>query len=246
MLENHNLLDTLTVPLKYRNTVNNASFAVWNNHVMGNLSYKDRYNHEGDDYTGEDVILLRYCKNHVKKNAKPLNSKNVVVLTHPLFMFITHSHLLGPIRSIGANKYRDNLSKLLYSKSSIDANIVLFDTVHHYADSTSKLLEDGLIDYVFFTKYNKGVPDDEGFMKFLNLKNLYFGGGYNGKCLTSTVRHVTGSVSCRSKWCISSLSIDSPEDGLRINGGRISDGRGYLIPPKFTVTLDTFLEMHKK
>jgi len=244
------LLEELIVPAKNRDFVNNESFIRWNGKIMKGVV--NRFNGLDDqgmpdnEYGDSDKVLLNKCKSHASNYSSPLSSENIVVLTHPLYMFLSHSSLIKGAKRLAAENYYNNLSRLLNNRSSIDANIVVFDTLHHYADSTSRLLEEGFIDNVFFTKYDNGVPNDDSYKEHFSGKNLFFGGSYNTKCLSSSVAHSL-TANFKSAWCINGLILNSPLDKSRLESKYITFRNGrYVILPEYSISLDELFEMTAK
>jgi hypothetical protein len=235
-------LESLTICSRERNKINNPYFSKWNDVVINSVT--DRNIQENNDYFGKDLILLNECENHVKKYSKPLNFETIVVLTHPLYLFLSDGSELNFIQKYSAKRYFNNLATLFENKSSIKANIVVFETLHHYADSTSKLLEEGWVDRVFFTQFDTGVPNDLSYKHFLKNKRLFFGGGYNNRCLSSTFRGVTNNVDCVSAGSIRGLILDSPQTSLFLGCRNI--GYQNHFNPKKNISLDNLLKDFKK
>ena len=125
--------------------------------------------------------------------------------------------------------YLDNLFYVMNSSVRKDLNIVLFDTVHHYAAASSLLLERGLVDRVVFSQYDSGAPLDEEQFAFPGTKNIFVAGGYNRLCLASSSSYIKKNNFKKNIFAIKDMIINPPQDHL------------FSIKPK---TIDRILPEH--
>jgi hypothetical protein len=94
-----------------------------------------------------------------------------------------------------------------------NADIVVLETLHHYAAATSLLLEDGLIDKLIFTEFDNGHPIIKKELDEFSKKDvIYFGGGYNKHCLTHSIIDIEDKISKNKIWGIKDLIINSPQE----------------------------------
>jgi len=149
-----------------------------------------------DEYEiGNLKTLKQRCEEHAKtfeaqknkeqKRRKSLETTNVIVLVHPLYLALTDMEFLDakerPESVEQAKTYLNNLFKLL--RGNLDkkkVEIALVETPTHYAAASSLLVEEGLIDKVIFTRYDQGIPLNPDDKKLLDQKNAFYGGGYVG------------------------------------------------------------------
>jgi hypothetical protein len=274
---------TLTSPSapqgSIRESVNNPYFrdieeGVWNAHIIDTLRNRhDRLptrwfrRKENIDYKNNgDISLLEKGIEHVNAHFRPLTSKNVVIINHGLYPFITHSHVVHDGHEDEMSTYKNNLVKLLNSKDLLDANFVVNETLHHYIDSTSMLVEDGVVDGAFLTKYDTGTPltnDDlemlgcknrikNEFYHALRDKNVIFVGGYNASaegvgCLGTAMCKVLDVVGMDNIYAIRGLVLNYP---LAPKSSMLAQIAWYdyeeSVPEEQTLTFDETLKMFGK
>lgn len=152
-------------------------------HKTATLKDVDNYRY------GEHNALLKACQEHRNKLEKPLNKDNVLLIAHPFYLFLGEYFIIDPCDRKDAEKYKQNLLKVFSPDFPRDRiNLVLFETAHHYAAASSLLLEEGLVDKVFFTSYGSGKlleSEWEHFIAYGNRK-FFIGGSYNGLCITGS------------------------------------------------------------
>jgi hypothetical protein len=136
-----------------------------------------------------DKTLFDNCKSHADDFEQPLISDTLVTLVHPFYMHLCNmrrvkEHSLEEDADRYLDRLKSFLGKLQKMPSRADSlGVVLFDTAHHYAAVTSRLVEEGLIDKVIFTEFGVGNPKDLTDLVPLRDKTIYVAGGYNNKCL---------------------------------------------------------------
>ena len=178
--------------------VMNNNFATW--HIIDNLENRSsernkRYQHS------PDKELFKICYEHSKDYEKDID-KNNIVLVHPFHL--THMYRLENENTrFEADKYLDTLLSLLYAKK---CGIVAMETLHHYAACTSLFMEQGFIDKIIFTEYDKGVPLNDELEELKG--DIFVGGGYNTLCLSSVVRAMRKHT--EDIWAIRELVLESP------------------------------------
>jgi hypothetical protein len=112
-----------------------------------------------------------------------------------------------------AGEYLETLLKFLnLNRDRSKVGIVALETVHHYAAATSLLVEKGLIDQVIFTVYDNGCPLKKDELRKYEKDEIFFGGGYNKRCLSTSIREMKARSSSRRIWAIKELVINSPRD----------------------------------
>lgn len=191
----------------------NAAFSLWRSHLVSNI--RNRSSLPFNRYqTGIDADLLRIAREHVSSYSKLTDAPVWITLTHPLYLFLTHPDLITKRNERDAGKYLQNLTALLSTSFSRDkVNIVLFETLHHYAAASSRLLEQGLVDGVVFTEYDSGEVLNRSDLG--SNRTFYAGGGYNERCFTSSLENIRKTTRAPIS-VVKDLVIDSPQD--RING----------------------------
>ena len=187
----------------------NSNFKQWRTHIERNLDILSKK--AGSKYADSpDNKLFQICCEHVKFYESPCNNNSKVFLVHPFYLPLTQFRQFTTIATRRhTRKYLDNLVKLLESRTDRKKyEIVALDTLHHYAASTSLLLEKGLIDNIIFTRYDSGIPVDiKELSKYFN-KKIIFAGGYNKKCLSDSI-YCTRRYS-NDLWGIPELILNSP------------------------------------
>jgi len=190
----------------------NREFERWQQHISDHLLNRDSPVSDYSDATQSE--LLEAARQHAASYQRPTNSPRWVTITHPFYVFLTDADSLTKLKSIyDAERYLDLLISLLTSGIQRQrANIVVFETLHHYAAATSRLLEQGIIDRVIFTEYDHGRPLDSS--ELGGNRAYYSCGGYNGKCFKSSlgaIWHATRDVSRMA--VIGNLVLESPYGG---------------------------------
>jgi|TARA_B100001971_G_C18225638_1_gene560203 hypothetical protein len=191
----------------------NSNFEAWTEHIDKVLSHSlscgsRRYREEPDS-----KLLVSY-KDHASRYQRAQRAENTVMLTHPFYLHLSH---MGEIRSEGVRRevgeYLDNLLKLLnLNRVRSEVGMVALETIHHYAAATSLLLEAGLIDRVIFTERDRGCILDKEELEEFGENDVFFCGGYNRKCLTSSIGDMEDVSSPNRIWAVEDLVLNSPED----------------------------------
>jgi len=193
-----------------RGVVFNDQFVSWHDQIEINLH--DRF-HGSDRYErDEEKELLTKCKKHAKKYETPLTANNVVVITHPLYLQLTHMHKVNSIDILAEiAQYTENLVSLLKQCSqSKNVDVLFLETVHHYAAATSLFLEAELVNQVIFTLYDGGEALDPSDLNILDKKFLYVCGGYNGQCLRASIDQIMKKFGGQKIKAMKDLIINAP------------------------------------
>ena len=190
----------------------NSNFREWTNHIFENLKPNaplySRYE------KALDSELLTTCREHADEHEKFERGENVIMLTHPFYLYLAHMDEIkcDNIRS-ELDEYLNNLMGLLNSdRDKSKMSVVALDMVHHYASTTSLLLERGLVDKVIFTEYDYGVPLDKDELAMFGKGDVFFAGGYNDKCLKDSIKLMEERMSSGNIWAIEELVLNSPQD----------------------------------
>lgn len=208
---NNNLKYKLPANNDSSEVVLNSNFSEWTNHITKNVIYPDKDANKRYE-EGSDKELLVLCKNHAMKYQQPKGGENTIMLTHPLYLHLTHMNKIQNERvRKEVDDYLDNLLGLLnLYHDSPKVNVVLLETIHHYAAATSLLVENGFIDRVIFTLYQRGeLLDTDEFTEFEG-DNIFWAGGYNDLCLTTSIQDMTDKTSSEKIWAIDELVLNSP------------------------------------
>lgn len=207
------LKDRLAANNDKSDVVLNVAFRDWTDLIAHNLN--ERNPHGGDDYSfGKDKDLLALCREHAQAYAVNAERKSNIVLTHPLYMHLSH---MDEIRTekvrCEADAYLDRLLGFLNSrKERPDIGVVVLETLHHYAAATSLLLENGMVDRVIFTEYDCGCPLDPSELDGIDARGIYLGGGYNGRCLECSIKRMRRRIGPEHLWAVQELVLNSPQD----------------------------------
>ncbi len=221
----------------------NREFKIYSRHIEENL--KNRITESETYRSGRDKKLLELCVEHAMDYQKPTDCTNTVMLTHPFYMHLSHMYAINN-ESLHeqADKYLDTLLYLLnLDRDGSDVNFVVLDTLHNYAAATSLLMEKGLIDRVIFTYYDNGQPLDSEELIPYSDNVIYFGGGYNERCLTISIDKMQYYISDGELWGIEELVINSPLDICSEDGERLEAKKVRGLDSKNMVKLEKLIEI---
>jgi len=216
----------------------NGNFREWSDHIARNLSNRS-FPGDGAYKGGLDKKLLALCRDHAREYQTAKLGESTMMLTHPFYLPLSHMDELrtDSVRR-EAQEYLETLLNLLSlkrKKSSV--GVVALETVHHYAAVTSLLLERGLIDRVVFTLYDSGSPLDTDDLGIYRKDEIFFGGGYNGRCLSRSIIEMKKKLTSGDIWAIKELVLNSPQEFSRTLRVSRVDGLSpsKMIPLKETV-----------
>lgn len=168
-------------------------------------------------YYDPDKTLFENCKRHADDYEKPIESDTLFTLVHPFYMHLCNMRRVEEYSlQEDADRYLDRLKSFLSKLEKIPSRsdslgVVLFDTAHHYAAVTSRLVEEGLVDKVIFTEFGVGNPKDLNELQLLKDKTIYVAGGYNNKCLLGAIYDLSRKVKDPRKiFALRDLILDSP------------------------------------
>ena len=216
----------------------NPYFHQWTETISGNL---ETGHSAGIMYDlGESKELLSACTAHARAHERKDTTGKCIVLTHPFYLHLTHmAELKNETVRQEADEYVDALLHFLcLNRDIFQTPVILFEMAHHYAAASSLLVERGLVDTVIFTVCHSGKPLNQDDVQQIKHGTLYFGGGYNGRCLRSSIVAVeTIRSSTNNLWAIKELVLTSPYDNW--NTLRTSCVSG--IAPERTISLEDVL-----
>ncbi len=161
----------------------------------------------------EDQIFLKYAMNHIQKFSREITSDNVLVLVHPFYSFLEFSNMFfNNHKLIIIESYVNNLLNIfkLNYESKLNLQIVVMETLRHYAAGSNILLQNGLVDKVIITPYDSGFMNNSLYKEELSNRSLYFGGGFNGSCLTSSVDELVSLSPSSSFMGVTELCLEHP------------------------------------
>jgi hypothetical protein len=191
----------------------NRNFRQWAGYLEENLN--KRLPVDGHSYQFDSAkILLEECRKHVVAHKRNATGENIIMLTHPFYLQLSHMHHLANdnVRA-ESDAYVNKLMGLLQMKRDTSSvEIVAVETLHHYAAATSLLLEKGLIDDVVFTEYDSGSALDDLELTRFRYHSVYFGGGYNKRCLSSAIDNLHEVASPVEISAIRDIVLCSPQD----------------------------------
>ncbi len=176
-----------------------------------------RFSAEDDRYSEDDVLCYKipFFRKLYEETIEHRDSysgsisDDVVLLVHPAYLFYALPEKTANGLKSQAEEYLDRLVRLLTGRKD-DVSVVVLDTIHHYAAFSSILLENGLVDDVFFTHYNSGfVPEDEG-LDTLESKTLYVAGGLNNECFTNIYMQFAWRFGESFLYAVPDLVVNNP------------------------------------
>jgi len=165
----------------------NRHFSRWAGRIEEAVQNRD--DGLGDFYKMQpDRGLLKACKQHAYQHARRVDAPEVVVLVHPLYLSFSDMDLLTAKTERQAHEYLQQFMGFLERRpDSSRLGVVVLDTVHHYAAGTSLLLEQGKVDQVLFTQFDRGNILHPRDLNILKGRTIFIGGGYNGRCLQDSI-----------------------------------------------------------
>jgi len=183
-----------------------------------------------------DRALLDICRAHAEEFEQPINGECVVMITHPFYLHLSHMmYVRETPAEQEANKYLDNLLGFLNScRDNPNVRVAVLEAIHAYAAVTSLMLEQGLIDRVVLTEYDKGYPLREGELPVFSEKPGFIGGGYNTRCLSHSTRAIENAGWSGELWAIKDLTLNSPLDATKLTPSNIPP-----IPESRVIDLET-------
>lgn len=227
---NNNPINNNNGDFGIENVVLNQQFSKWEDLVVHNLNPKNDIN-DRTYSSADDSALLKEAKDHIRAYNKPVEAENAIVLTHPLYLHLSHMNMFKT--DLMRTQADDYLNKLLLlfeiNLPREKTGIVVLDSLHYYAAATSLLLESGAIDHVIITEAQSGEPLDERDLKLLSGKRIFVGGGYNGRCLSISNEYVGRKARAHDFWAIHDLIINNPSDRSKsIRPSIFSIGSGWV------------------
>ncbi|MBN1792569.1 hypothetical protein JW826_02700 [Candidatus Woesearchaeota archaeon] len=193
----------------------NSCFGDWTYRLNEVLASKD-YGLDRNYRKSPDREIFAVCRKHAAKYANPKPGKDAVLLTHPFYLSLAHMNRIHtPEAERDLDAYESALMRLLEVKRASDSfELVFLETAHHYAGATSLLLEQGTVDDVIFTRCDSGQLMDSKDLRRFEGVNVYFGGGYNNRCLTSSLDDFVSENGMGRLWLLRELLLNSPLDCL--------------------------------
>jgi hypothetical protein len=162
----------------------NPHFAEYEAHVAKVMK---SYSFAKDSYSADSANgLMERCNGHLARYASEMTSSNAVILVHPYFLENNegYAEFARNKFELGYGAYNGNLQRLFDAKKGgADFNLVIADSLNHYCLQSSQLVEEGVVDDVIFTTANGGQSLSDRSKEF-EQKNVFFGGGFWGQCLS--------------------------------------------------------------
>ncbi|MDP7179846.1 MAG: hypothetical protein QF824_01075 [Candidatus Woesearchaeota archaeon] len=140
--------------------------------------------------------LLQGSYEHRNRFARGVEeAETVLVLTHPLYRFMSQWNEVGDHEVESAIRYLDRFFGTLGDIKEDGIQVLLIESPEHYAAGTSRLVEEGLAQDVFFTEFNNGlllVPDQ--YYDLIGASRIFVGGAYADKCLKQSLSQLRGRL----------------------------------------------------
>ncbi len=191
----------------------NRHFTDWQTTIEDNLkvrcSWKTNY-----DFDEEEKALFRYAREHREHFQQRITADEVLVLVHPLYLPLTHMHLLKTDQQQEeVNTYLEQLLDVLERvKQKKQQQVVVLETLYHYAAATSLLMENGLASGIVFTLYDRGKLHSTDNLETVRQKKLFVGGAYNDCCFSKGLEEIGTVTSGENIRVIPEFIFDHPED----------------------------------
>ena len=188
----------------------NKNFSQWDDIIDMDLRMHCGVNYE----RGLAKELMQSCNKHKKRFERKTEARNIIVLVHPFYLHLTHMEELGneQVKKEADDYLKTLMNFLKLARDRSKLGIAAFETPHHYAAATSLLLEEGLIDKVVFTEFDRGIPLKIHELDEFRNHFTYFGGMYNRLCLSTAIRMMQTTSSLAQVLVIPELVLDSPQD----------------------------------
>jgi len=232
-------------------TTNSSGTAVLNSEFSDYDEYVSR-SIECQTYEGDEEIkekLLRLCQDHTRDYSRPISNEDLLVLIHPLYMHLRDRKEIRdmfPKDRKSVEKYLDDLFKVFKSGERRGVDILIVEDPRDYASATSLLLEKGLVNGVLFTEEDYGYLAKGEDLLIPHDKNIFIGGGYNGRCLSSFIRYYLELIGHKRILAIRDLVVNKPRDVMRGKYQTIScDGEVIGLDKSQVITLHEFYKRIK-
>jgi len=203
----HQIRELMDAPPIEDSLVVSSQFAPWEEFIIHHLDSSEIM--ESSKYEYKE--LNEKCRTHINKHNKGIHADTVIIGIHPFFTHLSQwSHIdNGKINQM--NAYDDRLTSLLRAKRDPKKiSIVMFETPRHYPVSTAYLLEQGIIDDVFLTKFNQGEIERLYDARPIAGRRCIAFGGYNDCCLKTGIDSIEKLASRRKLWVIPELCLQPP------------------------------------
>jgi len=226
----------------------NKSFADWQTLIERELKVRCGWK-ENYDSNEEEKALFRYAQEHRRHFQQDITANEVLVLVHPLYLPLTHMHLLKTNQQREeVNVYLRQLLDILERvKEKQQQQVVILETLYHYAAATSLFLENGLVGGTVFTEYDSGrlYPTDN--LKRIKQKKLFVGGAYNRCCLKKGLKEIETVTTGEDMMVIPEFIFDHPEDAERstLKSQQVIFDNGSIqgiIPPKRHLSIEDLIK----
>ncbi len=230
------------------NVAINKSFADWQTRIEKDLKvrcgWKKYYN-----YDEEEKALFRFAQEHRQHFQQEITADEVLILVHPLYLPLTHMHLLKTAQQRKeVDDYLKKLPELLERvKRKQQQQVVVMDTLYHYAATTSLLLENGLVNGTVFTQYDNGKLYDTEQVERIGKKELFVSGAYNDRCLKHGLEKIAEITPEEKMMVIPEFVFDHPEEAERgtLKPQRIIINNGFydaILSPRRYISIEDLIK----
>ncbi|MCM2325022.1 MAG: hypothetical protein NDI94_01045 [Candidatus Woesearchaeota archaeon] len=160
--------------------------------------------------SGIDANLLALANQHINDNRTDLTSGSVLTLTHPFYMHLsewTQAEKNRHARS--ADNYLRDLMGVIAMAKEKQVDIILIETLHHYAAFSSLLLEEGYVSDVILTKFDQGYSLQPEKLDQLKRRIVYSGGSYNSACFEQHLKELNDRLAPPDNvWILNDLVLN--------------------------------------
>ncbi len=158
-----------------------------------------------------DKTIKIKCKAHAAIFNKKTEADTVIMFTHPLYLHLSSwDYITTDSLKMQTDQYLERFVHLLHTIPRDRFDVAVFEGMAHYAAATNLLLENGLIDKVYFTDDHSGRLPKSTDISELEGKVFFVAGGYNDLCLESSNSELLKITNYSNIFAIQGLCLDDP------------------------------------
>ncbi len=230
------------------NVAINKSFSDWQTRIEKDLKSRESFKRNYDK-NEEEKAFFHFAQEHRQHFQQEISAEEVLVLVHPLYLPLTHMHLLKTAQQRKeVDDYLKKLPEILERvKQKQQQQVLVMDTLYHYAAATSLLLENGLVNGTVFTQYDNGRLYDTEQLKTIRQKKLFVSGAYNDRCLKHGLERIAEITSGEKIRVVPELVFDHPEEAERgtLKPQRIIINNGFydaILSPRRHISIEDLIK----
>ena len=236
------------------NIVLNTEFGRWEKYIDARIrTTSDLPNRNGYRVPGDHEGFEKLCIGHVQLHQGSVTSSRVMVLVHPFYQFSGHMRgVRGREHYQAAIAYLKRLTSFLKSRPPQNVmGVVALESMPHYAAVTSRLLEEGMVDRVIFTRDNYGFAHSPQELRVFGGKTLFYGGLFNGVCVSEAIfelEHRTeelfsGEREVPKVFAVMDIMLNANNQGEGVKPTEFIDVGRKKLPKECQITLDEIVNI---